>query len=137
MEAMLRRAIGTLAALAMVAAVLAGCSAAGSIPPGFPADVPLYDGKIDKIQDLTVSGHTTWHAFVFVPGLDTIDEITAQLEGAGYQIDSIAYEVPQTTDDGSTVLGTMAQYSGPHDLSVVISPDDREAGFLAWYSFRD
>ena len=56
-----------------------------SIPEGFPAEVPVYDGDIINGSSITKNGETVFNVVVSVPDTSAFDTIKSDLEGAGFQ----------------------------------------------------
>jgi hypothetical protein len=100
--AMTRRIPATIALLSALALApaLAGCSvvesvvegATGgdvqiggpSIPDGFPAEVPVYDGDILNGSSITKNGETVYNVVVKVDDTSVFDTIRTELTDAGF-----------------------------------------------------
>ena len=98
-----------------------------SVPDDFPADVPLIDGEVVMGAGIGTTDGKAWNVTIKVTGLDAADDITAQLEGAGFTAAPGA-----TTGESSALLYTNASYS----VAVVVTKDTND-GFLANYTVTD
>jgi len=95
------RRLATLAAAALLAASLTGCSViegiieqqtgadveigGASVPADFPADVPLAEGQVVNGSSGTgPNGEQVWNILITVTAADAPTQIAAQLEGAGF-----------------------------------------------------
>jgi hypothetical protein len=56
-----------------------------SIPEGFPAEVPVYDGDIINGSSITKNGETVFNVVVKVPDTSAFDEIKTDLTDAGFE----------------------------------------------------
>jgi len=90
------------------------------LPEGFPAEVPLIDGEIA----FGVALGSGFNVSVRVDGPDAMDEISDQLEGAGFTA-----QVGGTTGEGATQAFSNADYS----VLVVITKEN-DTGYLANYT---
>ena len=138
-------AAALLAALLLTAPALAGCApglgdpgngtAAGSggsdtdvdglsIPADFPDEIPLIDGEVLSGVSLGSEGAKVWSVAIIVEDGSAFDEITRQLEEAGF----VASGLGGTTELGST--GTFSK--DPYDVSVTVS-GGADVGWVAKY----
>jgi hypothetical protein len=90
------------------------------LPEGFPAEVPLIDGEIA----FGVALGNGYNVSVRVDGPEAMDDIAAQLEGAGFEA-----QVGGTTGEGATQAFSSDAYS----VLVVISKEN-ETDYLANYT---
>ena len=144
-------AAALLAALLLTAPALAGCapsipagdSASGSgsdsgdaeagvdgatVPADFPAEIPLIDGEVLSGVSLGSEGAQVWSVLIAVDDGSAFDEITHQLEGAGF----VASGLGGTTELGST--GTFSK--DPYDISVAVSGGS-DVGWAAKYTVAE
>jgi hypothetical protein len=98
------------------------------VPDGYPTDaVPLTDGEIVNGMGLGSGDGQVWNVTIKVAGLETIDSIKAQLEGAGLAPNESGL-------GGVTEQGAAAFYeSDAYGVLVVITPDGNN-GFVANYT---
>jgi hypothetical protein len=98
-----------------------------SLPSGFPeADVPLYDGDILAGMALGSDAEKIYNVSIRVPGASAFDEITAQLEGAGFTTDGGF--VTNSADGGSAIYS-----SDTWSVFVVVASDNSD-GWTANYT---
>jgi hypothetical protein len=90
------------------------------LPEGFPEDVPLIEGEVA----FGVALGNGYNVSVRVDGPEAIDDITAQLEEAGFEA-----QVGGTTGEGATQSYSNADYT----VLVVITKED-ETSYLANYT---
>jgi hypothetical protein len=145
-------AAALLAALLLTTPVLAGCAPsiptlgdsssgadAGSgdaeagvdgatVPADFPAEIPLIDGEVLSGVSLGSEGSQVWSVLIAVDDGSAFDEITSQLEGAGF----VASGLGGTTELGST--GTFSK--DPYDISVAVSGGS-DVGWAAKYTVTE
>jgi hypothetical protein len=134
------------AALLLTAPALAGCaptipglggpgsgSDAGSgdagadvteVPADFPADIPLIEGEVISGVSLGSEGSKVWSVAIVVDDGSAFDEITSQLEEAGF----VASGLGGTTELGSTGTFSRDQY----DVSLSVSGGS-DVGWAAKY----
>ena len=109
-------AVALLSAL-VLAPVLSGCSVVESvvegvtggdvtvggtsIPEGFPAEVPVYDGDIINGSSISKNGETVFNVVVKVPDTSAFDTIKTDLEGAGFA----AQEGYDMVENNGTITG--------------------------------
>ena len=98
-----------------------------SVPDDFPAEVPLIDGDVVMGAGVGTADGKAWNVTIKVTGLDAADDITAQLEGAGFTAAPGA-----TTGESSALLYTNTTYS----VAVVVTKDTND-GFLANYTVTE
>ena len=142
-------AAALVAALLLAAPALAGCAAnipgigdpgngssAGSgnsdtdvdglfIPADFPDEIPLIDGEVLSGVSLGDEGSKVWSVAIIVEDGSAFDEITRQLEEAGFAASGLG----GTTDLGST--GTFS--NDDYQISVVVSGGS-DVGWAAKYT---
>jgi hypothetical protein len=100
-----------------------------SVPEGFPSEVPLVDGEVLFGAAVGNTDGRIWNVTVQVASAAALDEIVAQLEGAGFT----------NTDGfgGSTAEGgTAALESEAYGVLVVVTPDGQN-GFVANYTVTE
>lgn len=98
-----------------------------SLPSGFPeADVPLYDGDILAGMALGSGTDKIFNVSIKVSGASALEEITAQLEGAGFTTDGGF--VANSEDGGSAI------YSNDAWSVLVVVASDSNDGWTANYT---
>ena len=98
-----------------------------SVPDDFPSDVPLIDGEVVFGMGVGNDDGKAWNVTVKVGGLDAVDQITSQLEGAGFTANEAG--IGGTTEDGATLIFD----NGTYNVLVVVSKDG-ENGYVASYT---
>lgn len=96
-----------------------------SVPSDFPSEVPLASGEI--ISGLSFGGDEgkVWNVGVKVSDGDAIKAISAQLTGAGFEMNSEGLSM----DEGAGNIFTKEHYI----VLVIVAKDDK-GGFIANYS---
>ena len=128
--------------LALVAPALAGCGAiqdavekatggdvdfgGKSVPEDFPSDVPLIDGEVLSGASAGNDDGKVWNVTIKVDDATAFDQITAQLEDAGFE----SSELGGTSDQGGT--GTFTK--DPYGVFVVVAGGDTAEGWVANYT---
>ena len=146
----LRRRTGVVAlvaALALSAPLLAGCSliphpggghgisvpgvsvGTGKLPKAWPSDVPVAKGEVVSGAALGTGKDQVFNATIKVDGQQAGDEITKQLTDAGFAAKS---DASATTDSGSV----LAFASDRWDVAVVVTKGDQKTGWIANYSVK-
>lgn len=98
-----------------------------SVPDGFPTnEVPLANGEIVFGGSIGNEEGRVFNVTIKVAGANAIDEIKAQLEGAGFVSQG---EFSGSTSEGGTFIGTTDQWG----VLVVVSQDGQN-GFVANYT---
>ena len=90
------------------------------LPEGFPTEVPLIEGEVA----FGVAVGNGYNVSVRVDGPEAIDEISDQLEGAGYTA-----QVGGTAGDGSTQA-----FSSDAFTVIVVLTKEGDTGYLANYT---
>lgn len=102
-------------------------SGMGSLPQGFPEDIPVADGEILQGASSEGNGTTGWVVTIAVdqPGDEAIAEAGAALEGAGY-----------TEGDNSMAMEGLqyVQYVGSEWEIILGATDDGQGGTLLSYT---
>ena len=101
-----------------------------SVPDDFPSDVPLIDGEVVFGMGVGNDDGKAWNVTVKVGGLDAVDQIKSQLEGAGFTANDAG--IGGTTDEGATLVYD----NGTYNVLVVVSKD-AENGFVANYTVAE
>jgi hypothetical protein len=130
------------ASLALIAPALTGCGviqdaveqATGgdvdfggkSVPDDFPSDVPLIEGEVLAGASAGNADGKVWNVTIKVDDGSAFDEITAQLEDAGFE----SSEVGGTSGEGGT--GTFTK--DPYGVFVVVAGGDTAEGWVANYT---
>ena len=131
-----------LATALLLAPALAGCSiedlvnqatggevnlSIGSLPDGWPAEVPVIDGEIvgGGTAD-SEDGTPGWNALIKVDDESAFDEIAAQLEDAGFE------SVDAGQLDGGDNLTSGAYQNGNYGVFVAVTGAD--GNFVANYT---
>ena len=96
-----------------------------SVPKDFPSEVPLAKGEV--ILGAAVGGKDgkVWNVTVRVAGASSLDEISQQLQDAGFTVDGTV----GNTADG----GTGAFKNDAYGVLVVVSKDGKD-GWIANYT---
>jgi hypothetical protein len=128
----------------LMAPALSGCGIVGGIvnqatggqvdlggkkvPDTFPKDqIPLIDGEIIYGAGINADdGSHAWSVLIKVAGPGAIDDITAQLEGAGFTKNDV---VGGTTDAGATAI-----FDNDNFNVAVIIGTDKDNGAVATYT---
>ena len=98
-----------------------------SLPDGYPAsEVPVIDGQILFGGSIGNDEGRVFNVTVKVGGADAIDQIKAQLEGAGFTSQG---EFAGSTAEGGTYLGTTDKWG-----VLVVVATDNDNGFVANYT---
>lgn len=98
-----------------------------SVPDDFPSDVPLADGEVIFGMGVGNTDGKAWNVTVKVASLESVDEIRAQLEGAGFTENEAG--IGGTADQGATIV----YENGTYTVLVVVTKD-AENGFVANYT---
>jgi hypothetical protein len=97
------------------------------VPDSFPKDIPLISGDVIYGAGINADDGThAWTVLIKVAGPGAIDDITSQLEGAGF---TKGDAIGGTTDDGAT-----AYFEGEKYNIVVVIASDKEQGAVATYT---
>jgi len=103
-----------------------GSAGTGKLPSDFPtSDVPVISGDVVSGLSLGSGDKKAWNVTIKVSGVDSFDDIVAQLTGAGFTRDDAGGK----TADGATGLFT----KGDYNVAVLLSKDDK-SGFIANYT---
>lgn len=101
-----------------------------SVPEGFPAEVPLIQGEILFGGSIGNDEGRIWNVTIKVAGAAALDEIVAQLEGAGFTASAEGFG--GSSEDGGTAILENATYG----VLVVVSKDG-DNGFVANYTVTE
>lgn len=101
-----------------------------NVPNGFPAEVPLIDGEVLFGGSFGSDDGRVWNVTIKVGSAGALDEIVAQLEGAGFT--SSAEGFGSSTSEGGTAIVENANYG----VLVVVSQDG-DNGFVANYTVTE
>ncbi|MEP6842599.1 MAG: hypothetical protein ABJA11_03695 [Pseudolysinimonas sp.] len=104
-----------------------GSAGTGKLPSDFPtSDVPVIKGDIVSGLSLGAGKDKAWNVTVKVSGVDSFDEISSELTGAGFK---------QQTDGGKTDDGATGVFAkGGYNVVVLLSKADDKTGFVANYT---
>ena len=94
------------------------------VPEDFPAEVPLYDGEIANTIALGTGDEKVYSISVRVPGVETMDEIAADFEAAGFE----------STLSGNTGDGATAAFDNGTWSAVVVVVAEGDTGWIAQYA---
>lgn len=98
----------------------------GSLPEGFPTDVPVIDGEIVFGMSLgNVTDGQAWNVTVKVADASAIDTIKSELSGAGF--------TENAAMAGGAEAGSAVYENDAYGILVVVT-DDGENGFVANYT---
>jgi hypothetical protein len=95
-----------------------------SIPPDFPKAVPLVHGEVLYGASVGSTGRKVWNVTVKVHDADTINDISAQLERAGFT---------RSFGTGSATGATARFVRSPYAVLVVMTQDAKN-GWVANYT---
>ena len=99
-----------------------------SVPEGFPSDaVPLTEGEVVFGMGLGDGTGRVWNVTIKVAGLETIDSIKAELEGAGLTPNEAGL-------GGVSDQGAAAFYESDAYGVLVVITNDGNNGFVANYT---
>lgn len=93
------------------------------VPSDFPAEVPLLDGTISYAGALGSDGDKIWTVAVEVSGLDAYDQISADMQAAGFAVD-----FEGTSSDGAT-----GSFSTDTLGALITVAEDGNGGYIATY----
>jgi hypothetical protein len=97
------------------------------IPDSFPKDIPVISGDVIYGAGINSDdGTKAWTVLIKVAGPGAIDDITSQLEGAGYTKNEL---VGGSTEDGATAIFENDSYN-----IVVVVGTDKDNGAVATYT---
>ncbi len=108
-----------------------GSEASDTLPEGFPADVPVYDGTIVDSEKTDADGGTGYTVDLTAP--DAVDDVVSwyedELAGGGWitataSMPNSAGNVITGDKDGQSVIVTVLEGDGGTTLSVEYSPAD-------------
>lgn len=98
-----------------------------SVPDGYPVDeVPLIDGEIVYGASVGAEGAKIFNVTVKVQDASALDEISAQLEGAGM--------TPGVDSGAAGVEGLGRMFTGEKWGAIVVVSEDGSNGFVANYT---
>ena len=97
------------------------------VPDGFPSEVPLIDGEVVYGMSVGNSDGNVWNVTVKVGGEGAIDDIRAQLEGAGFTENEAG--IGSETAEGATAI----YESDAYGVLVVVTKDG-DGTYVANYS---
>jgi hypothetical protein len=100
-----------------------------SVPDGFPGEVPLIQGEVVFGASIGNDEGRVWNVTIKVAGAGAIEDIVAQLEGAGF---TSTEGFGGSTAEGGTAILENASYG----VLVVVSQDG-ENGFVANYTVTE
>jgi hypothetical protein len=127
--------------LAVVTPALTGCGAikdviekatggevtgGTSVPEDFPDAVPLIEGEVLAGGAVGDEDSKVWNVTIKVDDAGAFDQITTQLEGAGFE----SSDLGGSTGEGSA--GTFTK--DPYGVFVVVAGGDTEEGWVANYT---
>jgi hypothetical protein len=96
----------------------------GTLPDGFPADVPLVSD--DVVRGGTAAGNAGWAAQVGVAGASAFSDARAQLEEAGYTASGVSADADAGfgifTSAQYRVVLTVAQDAGAFVATYIVTP---------------
>jgi hypothetical protein len=101
-----------------------------SVPDGFPSEVPLAQGEVLFGASIGNEEGRVWNVTIKVADAGAIEQIVAQLEGAGFS--TAAEGFGGSTADGGTAIVENDSYG----VLVVVSKDG-ENGFVANYTVTE
>jgi hypothetical protein len=87
-----------------------------SIPEGFPAEVPVYDGDILNGSSLTKNGETVYNVVVKVPDTSVFETIKTDLTDAGFE--------PQEFDAADPAATVTLHNNGTWSVLVAVTTQD-------------
>jgi hypothetical protein len=104
-----------------------GSAGTGKLPSDFPTnDVPVISGDVVSGLSLGTGKDKAWNVTIKVSGVDAIDDIAAQLTGAGFTQEDIGGK----TADGATGAFT----KGDYHVVILLSKSDDKTGYVANYT---
>jgi hypothetical protein len=96
------------------------------LPADFPADVPLLNSDVTYALAFGKGQDKVWSVIIKGDGASTFDQITSQLEGAGFTSES---SFGGTSEDGSTGAFTSDKYT-----VLVVVTKDKDGVYAASYT---
>lgn len=97
-----------------------------TLPADFPTEVPLTSGEIVSTASFgNVAEGKVWNVTIKVSGLTSIEDISSQLQGAGFEVAGGT----ASSEEGAANIFT----KDPYSVLVVVAKDDK-GGFIANYS---
>lgn len=100
------------------------------VPDDFPQDVPLVDGEVAFGLGVGNADGKAWNVTIKVSGLDVVDGIKSQLEGAGFTANEAG--IGGVTAEGATLLYENEKYT-----VLVVVTKESSSGFVANYTVSE
>ena len=97
-----------------------------SVPADFPSEIPLASGEIVYGASVAGADGQVWNVTVRVPGVEALNAIVSQLEGAGF---TATEGFGGSTADGGTAALTSSKYG-----VLIVVGSDGQNGFVANYT---
>ncbi|TAL43226.1 MAG: hypothetical protein EPN91_06870 [Salinibacterium sp.] len=97
-----------------------------SVPADFPSEVPLLNNNVTYGLAIGKGSKKVWSVILKVDGASAIDDITTQLEAAGF--------TKETSYGGSTEDGATFAFSNDTYGVIVITAKDKKEGWIASYT---
>ncbi len=105
-----------------------------SVPDGFPAEVPLTPGEVLYGASVGGADGRIWNVTIKVANAGAIDEIVAQLEGAGF---TTPVEGLGNLGNGAAEIGSAVLENANYSVLVVVTSRDGDADFVANYTVTE
>jgi hypothetical protein len=96
------------------------------VPSDFPAEVPLLNTNVISGIGLGKGAKKVWSVIIRVDGASAVDDITSQLEDAGF--------TKETSYGGSTEDGATFAFSNDTYTVILTTAKDKKDGWVASYT---
>jgi hypothetical protein len=97
-----------------------------SVPADFPSEVPLLNTDVVTGIGLGKGAKKVWSVIIRVDGASAVDDITSQLEDAGF--------TKETSYGGSTEDGATFGFSDDKYTVILVTAKDKKDGWVASYT---